>query len=154
MQEIKIWSRWQMVYLQTKFCPRKWDIKFSGTLTNKQVTQSPARGPDVVLIKKKSRSSRFCHSHGPGSKNKKKKKDRLYLAQELKKAVEHDSDTNCSWGTWNNLQRPEKETGETKDNRKNQDHLKSAEICRRVLETRGDISEKPRVRNCIKTQME
>ena len=39
------------------------------------------------------------------------------------KAVKHegDSDTNCIWCTWNNLQSPEKETGRIEDQNKNRD---------------------------------
>ena len=64
------------------------------------------------------------------------------LAREMKKAVEDESngDTNSMWCPWSGPRRPEKETGETEDQRKNRDHpdINIVQILGRVLKTRRD----------------
>ena len=48
-----------------------------------------------------------------------KRAKNLDLARELKKTMEHesDSDTNCNWCTWNNPQRIGKENGRLENKR-------------------------------------
>ena len=72
-----------------------------------------ARKLDLVLINKKKKkfsSSGFCPSSRLESKNKRKCKDRWISGscQRTEKAMEHESDINCSWHSWNNLQGPGK----------------------------------------------
>ena len=54
-------------------------------------------------------SSGLCRSSRPLDENKRKRKERqiLGLCKRHKEAVQHkvDSDTNCSWCTWNDPQR-------------------------------------------------
>ena len=73
--------------------------------------------PNLLRNKENLPSNGFCYSSGPLSENKRKQKDGQILApcQRPKKTVgnEDDSDTNCSWGTWNSPKRLVKETGET-----------------------------------------
>ena len=72
-------------------------------------------------------SSEFYHSSRLRDENQRKWKNRLILGscQRIEKVVEHksDSDTNCSWCTWNGLQRLGKETGTNENQWMNSDHL-------------------------------
>ena len=38
VQETEIWQLYQMIYAQTRNCPREWDTKFSEILKYKQIT--------------------------------------------------------------------------------------------------------------------
>ena len=72
-----------------------------------------ARRLDLVWIKKKKRTCRLVDFDVPADHRVKMKKNEtienyLDLARELKKKnreYKSDSDTNCSWTTWNNSQR-------------------------------------------------
>ena len=77
-------------------------IKFSGTLRYKLIL---ARGPDIVLINKKKRTCSLVDftiptDHKENERSKKIDKN-WDFARDLKKAVEHDCDTSCSWCPWN-----------------------------------------------------
>ena len=71
-------------------------------------------------------SSGFYLYGGPQSENEKSEKINKYvdLARELKKLWKllGDADTNCSWCSWNGLQRIEKGTGGVENQRKNRDY--------------------------------
>ena len=80
-----------------------WDFEIQ---TNYQIS---IKRPDLVLIKKKKRTYLMDFAilvdHRVEIKVSEKMNKYLDLARELKKTEEHegDSDTNCSWCTWNDL---------------------------------------------------
>ena len=77
-----------------------------------------ARRPDLIIINKKKRTCKIVDFAVPANlriklKESEKKDKYLDLARELKKTMEHESDsyTNCNWCFWYSHQRIIKETG-------------------------------------------
>ena len=98
-------------------------IEFSGILSYQQITQPPAKKPDLAIInqninkkkKKKKKTSRkedfvFPVNHRGKNKIIEKRDKYLNLVRELKKPMEHegDSDASCYWCVWNDSQRVNK----------------------------------------------
>ena len=85
----------------------------------------PARRPDLVLINKKERTCQLVDFAVPADHRVKLKENEkmdkyLDLARELKKLwnMKSESDTNCSWCTWNGPKRIGKGFGKSGDQRK------------------------------------
>ena len=66
-----------------------------------------------VIVNKEKRTCRIVDLAIPADYQVKLKERERELAKELKKIMEHesDSDTDCNWCTWNNPQRSDKGTG-------------------------------------------
>ena len=98
--------------------------KFSGTLKYKQITQfRPHHETWYQLTRRKQHAKCIFLFQWT-----KKQKDGQILGscQRAEEAIEPegDGDTTCIWCTWNSPQRPGKETGDTGNQRKYQDHTK------------------------------
>ena len=88
-----------------------------------------ARRPDLIIVNKKKRTYKivdFVVLADLRVKLKESKKNGKYLnlARELKKTVEHesDSDTNCDWCSWYSHQSIGTRTGGLENKRMNGDH--------------------------------
>ena len=109
----------------------------------------PVRRSHLELINKKKGT---CHlveftipaNHYRVSKKKGKINEHLDLTRELNKKHEGDSDTNCSWGTWNGPRRLGKNLMKLEIWRKiktirKKGLLKPTRILRKVLDLREDL---------------
>ena len=108
VQEMEIWPYEQMVYAQPNICPGEWHAQTP--LGFGHTNGSPNLGQTISAYNNQQQKKRIYKivnfavpaDHRGKLKESEKKDKYLDLARELKKAVEHesDSDTNCNWSSW------------------------------------------------------
>ena len=102
VQEIKIPPYWQMIYVKTRICSRKWNEKLSGTSRCKQITRS---------------QSEVDFSIPPESAGRWKIRQICGPCQRAEKVSEYkgDGDTSYNFSTWKSPQKPGKKNVLTED---------------------------------------
>ena len=139
----------QMVYAQSRTCPRKWYAQTPVGLW--YTNESPNLGPKTRSYnnpqKKKKKICKIVDfavpvDHRIKLKECEKRDKYLDLARELKKTMEHEGDnyTNCDWCLWRGNSRIIKGPGRFGvETIQTTALLKTVRILRRVLETWGDL---------------
>ena len=128
VQEIKIWSRHQMMLAQCRIRPSEWDASNSLRFGDTNDILPSTRRPDRLLTKKKKRTYHIMGFNVLAEHKVKIKEseiiDKQFDLVREGKTVEHevDSDMNCSGCSWNDQQRLEKENGKIRSQRKNRNH--------------------------------
>ena len=119
----------QVVYAQLRIRPGEWDTQTS--LKSWDTNGSPNLGHTTKPCdsQQKNRTCRilgftFPANHRVKFKKYEERDKYLDLARKLKKIMEPGGNggTNCSWRTWNNLQRFDKVTGRLRNQRTTRDH--------------------------------